>query len=185
MTTYYAHVNSHDELTGVDMTLMVKDGYGSDNVQNIEVSEKVYKNQDQYIYKNGKIVKNPNYEAEQLEKAKSEKYAEALAKAKDFIENGALFQFDENNSIEATDGNIGKFTAYALGFSTGAYERVFWTSHEDNVLELNADDVQNILTGLGVIQSDVWNVQFIAYKNSVEQAQTVAEVERITINYVN
>lgn len=185
MTTYYAHVNSHDELTGIDMSILIEDGYGSTNVQNIEVSEKVYQNQDQYIYKNGKIVKNPNYNAEQLEKAKNEKYTEALNGAKDFIENGALFQFDENNHIEATDGNIGKFTAYAVGFSSGQFNSVYWTTKEDNVIELTAEDVQTILVGLGSIQSDVWNVQFVAYKTAIDSASTAEEVERIIINYVN
>lgn len=185
MTTYYAHVNSHEELTGIDMSILIEDGYGSDNVQNIEVSEKVYKNQEQYMYSNGKIVKNPNYSAEQLEKAKNKKYLEALTKAKDFIENGALFQFDENNHIEATDGNIGKFTAYAVGFSSKQFNSVYWTTKEDNVIELNAEDVQTILVGLGSIQSDVWNVQFVAYKTAIDNASTVEEVERITINYVN
>ena len=42
MTTYYAHVDSHDELTDVDMSLMIKDGYGSDNVQNIEINLGVF-----------------------------------------------------------------------------------------------------------------------------------------------
>lgn len=130
--------------------------------------------------------KCPHYtEEEKFNIAKENKYSEALYGANDFINSSALFKFDENNSIEATDGNIGKFTAYALGFSTGAYEKVHWTSHEDNVLELSAEDVQTILEGLGAIQSDIWNVQFVAYKNAIQSAKTVEEIERIKINYVN
>ena len=126
----------------------------------------------------------PHYtEQEKFEIAKENKYSEALNGATLFINNNAFYQFNKDNSIEATDGNIGKFTAYALGFSTGAYQKVYWTSHEDNVLELNANDVQNILTGLGAIQSDVWNVQFVAYKNAIEQAQTLEEIKNIKIDY--
>ena len=122
-------------------------------------------------------------EQEKLQEAKDKKYQEALTGAKDFIENGAAYQFDENNHIEATDGNIGKMTAYALGFQTGTIETVSWTSKEDNVLTLDAQDVLRILTGLGEIQGNVWNIQFVTYKNAIETASTVAEVESIEINY--
>lgn len=130
--------------------------------------------------------KCPHYtDEEKLAIAKENKYQEALKGANQFLNKTACFQFDENNSIEATDGNIAKFTAYAVGFSTGQLEQVYWTSKEDNVIVLNAEDVQNILFGLGSIQGDVWNVQFVAYKTAIDEAQTVAEVERIVINYVN
>lgn len=182
--TYYAHVDSHNELVGMDTSMLVEDGYGSLNVQNIEVSKAVYKNKEQYIYQNGSIVKNPNYEAEALIEAKQNKYQEALNGANEFINTSAFFQFDENNSIEATDGNIAKLTAYAVGLSTGQLEHVYWTTKEDNVIDLSAEDVQTILIGLGSIQGDVWNVQFIAYKNAIENAQSIEDVERIVINYV-
>lgn len=122
-------------------------------------------------------------EEEKLKEAKDAKYQEALIGAKDFIDSKAVYQFDENNSIEATDGNIGKMTAYALGFQTGTIEHVYWTSKEDNVLELDAQDVLRILTGLGEIQSNVWNIQFVAYKNAIENALTIQDVEAIVIDY--
>lgn len=122
---------------------------------------------------------------EKLRIAKEQKYYEALNGAKNFIDNEAFYQFDENNSIEATDGNIGKMTAYALAFQTGTVEEVQWTSKEDNVLILSAEDVLNILLGLGNIQSDVWNIQFVTYKTAIETAQTVEEVEAIEVHYVN
>lgn len=121
--------------------------------------------------------------SEELQKAKEEKYSEALLGAKNYIENEAVYQFDENNSIEATDGNIGKMTAYALGFQTGTIENVSWTSKEDNVLILNAEDVLRILEGLGQIQAIVWNIKFVTYKNAIENAQTVEEVQNINIDY--
>ena len=120
---------------------------------------------------------------EELQQAKEEKYQEALLGAKDYIDNEAAYQFDENNSIEATDGNIGKMTAYALGFQTGTIETVAWTSKEDNILILNAEDVLRILTGLGEIQSAIWNIEFVNYKNEIEQAATIEEVEAIEIDY--
>lgn len=122
-------------------------------------------------------------DTEELQKAKNAKYNEALVGAKNYIENEAVYQYDENNSIEATDGNIGKMTAYALGFQTGTIQSVSWTSKEDNVLILNAEDVLRILEGLGSIQAIVWNIKFVAYKNAIENAETIEEVQAITINY--
>lgn len=129
------------------------------------------------------ITDTPEYIAEHLAEAKENKYNEALQGAKDYIDNEAVYQFDENNSIEATDGNIGKMTANALGLAQGAIETVTWTSKEDNVLILNVDDVARILLGLGAAQAEVWNVKFVAYKNEIEQAETIEEVEAIVINY--
>lgn len=120
---------------------------------------------------------------EKLKEAKDNKYQEALTGAKEFIDNEAVYQFDANNSIEATDGNIGKMTANAFGLAQGAIESVTWTSKEDNVLTLNAEDVARILLGLGAAQAEVWNVKFVAYKNAIDNAQTIEEVNAIIINY--
>ena len=130
--------------------------------------------------------KCPHYtEEEKLSIAKNKKYEEALDSATAYIEYESAFKFDENNSIEATDGNIGKFTAYALAFQSGLVEQVEWTSKEDNVITLTADNILAILVGLGEIQAQVWNVQFVNYKNQIEEATTVEDVESIEINYGN
>ena len=180
---YYANINSHNELTDIDMSILTIDEYGSADVQNIEVSEKVYLNREQYIYKNGKVVKDPDYDAKQLVKAKENKYTEALHKANEYLSGVACYQFDDNNSIEATDGNIGKFTAYALALQSGLSETVTWTTKEDNVITLELNDVITILTGLGAVQAAVWNVKFITYKALIEEADTIEEVNNIIINY--
>jgi hypothetical protein len=140
--------------------------------RNVEQSEKDFQ-----WYLEGKC---PHFT---LEETKQIKYEEALMGAKEFIEYQAVYQFDNNNSIEATDGNIGKMTAYALAFQTGTLDKVYWTSKEDNVLELDANDVLDILTGLGEIQSAIWNVKFVAYKNAINNASTIQEVQQIVINY--
>ena len=127
----------------------------------------------------------PEWIENHLREVKTSKLKEALDGAKSFIENEACYQFDENNSIEATDGNIGKLTAYALGFSTGTMQEVQWTSKEDNVLTLDVDDLNNILIGIGAIQSFVWNVQYIQYKQAIEAATTAEEVESIEIVYTD
>ena len=137
-----------------------------------------------YIIEDGKLVKNPHYDEQKLEQAKDEKLKETLLKANLFIENEACYQFDSANRIEATDGNIGKFTAYALGFTAGTFEEVSWTSKEDNVIVLNQEECFTILTGLGEIQASVWNEQYIDFKTAILAAQTLKELEEIEVKYV-
>lgn len=176
--TYYAFIQN-EQINGCGQCKCL-----NDDIQNIEITEEVANNIDDYIWDGENVVIDPNLNEKKLQEAKEAKYQEALIGAKEYIENEAVFQFDENNSIEATDGNIGKMTAYALGFQTGTIEVVYWTSKEDNVLALNAEDVLRILTGLGEIQSAIWNLQFVAYKTAIEDASTVEQVEAIVIDYI-
>jgi hypothetical protein len=184
MTTYYAHVNSHDELTDVDMSLMITDGYGSDNVQNIEVSEKVYKNQAQYMYSNGKIVKNPNYEAEQLEKAKKAKYAENSQKAKEARYNKEFtVTLQEKECVFDTSEETQRdlLTAFDVCSSGITYDG--WITNNGVELDLTLEDIL-IISATFKEKSSVYG-QWKDYKTEIDEAQTVEEVERITINYVN
>lgn len=148
--------------------------------------DKFVKTNDEYVLDGDEyVLYDDEYKAKELKAAKEEKYQQALKGANDFIDNGALFRYDDNNTIEATDGNIGKLTAYAMALQTGAFETVIWTSKEDNVLTLNKDEVQTILTGLGAVQADIWNNQFITYKTSIENAQSLDELKTIEIEYKN
>ena len=74
---YYAHINSQNILTDIDVSLLSADEYGSTDVQNIEVSEEIYNNAKQYgnnyyKYSAGEIILNPDYEAEQQAKQDEE-----------------------------------------------------------------------------------------------------------------
>ena len=156
-----------------------------DNCLEIEgiTQEEYTKHPQKLIIQDNELVVNPDWDEIELSEAKEAKYQEALQGAKDYIDKDAFYRFDENNSIEATDGNIGKMTANAFGLAQGAIESVTWTSKEDNVLILNAEQVAAILLGLGAVQAEVWNIKFVAYKNAIEEASTVEEVEAIVINY--
>jgi len=74
---YYAHINSKDILLEIDSSLITSDEYGSTDVQNIEVSEEYYNNaqtygNNYYIYDNGEIIVNPNYENEEAQKRQAD-----------------------------------------------------------------------------------------------------------------
>lgn len=86
---YYANINSHYIIVGFCGSQITKDEYGSTDVQNIEVSEEVYNNAQQYgsnyyTYSDGQIILNPNYEQEQAQK-EAERVGNLTMTALDFI----------------------------------------------------------------------------------------------------
>ena len=88
--------------------------------------------------------------------------------------------------IEATDGNIGKLTAYALGFITGqlgAEDVVYWNTKEDETIALTQTKLSEVLMGLGQVQAQVWNAKFPAYLAQIEAAATAEAVRAIEIDY--
>lgn len=140
------------------------------------------------IWQNDEIVVNPDYDEQKLQEAKDSKYNEANNKAKEYLDGEALFEFEEGKHIEATDGNIGKFTAYALAYVTGQLQptdTVVWNTKEDETVELNQEQVSLILTGLGQVQAYVWAVQYNVYVEAIKEATTVEEVEAIEIVYTS
>lgn len=125
-------------------------------------------------------------EEEKLQEAKQAKYNEANEGAKQYLDGDALYEFEEGKHIEATDGNIAKFTAYALAYITGQLQptdTVVWNTKEDETVELNQEQVVAILNGLGQVQAYVWAVKFPYYISLIEQAETVEEVNAIVIDY--
>lgn len=146
------------------------------------------------IMQEGVPVKNPDYETQQLEAAKEAKYKEANEGARAYLEGGeALFGVERPMDggvavyhVEATDGNIGKLTAYALGFITGqlgAGDVVYWNTKEDETIALTQEQLGNALAGLGAVQAEVWNVKFPAYLARIEACTSADEVRGIVVDY--
>ena len=129
----------------------------------------------------------PEWIEEDFQKAKAVKYEEILSKANSYIAGGeALFEFEEGKHIEATDGNIGKLTSYALAFVTGALQpedTVIWNTKEDETVELTAEAIQDILVGLGQAQSEIWAVKFAGYVAALNACTTREDVEAIEVDY--
>lgn len=139
------------------------------------------------IMQEGVPVKNPDYAAEQLAQARAAKYKEANEGARAYLESGeALYELEPGKNIEATDGNIGKLSAYALGFITGqlgAGDVVYWNTKEDETIALTQEQLGNALAGLGAVQAEVWNVKFPAYLARIEACTSADEVRSIVIDY--
>ena len=127
------------------------------------------------------------YIEKQLNIAKTNKYNEINNGARTYLESGeALFELSENQHIEATDGNIGKLSAYALSYITGTLmpsDAVYWNTKEDETIALNQEQLATVLQGLGQVQAEVWNVKFPYYLKQLESAATIEEVNAINVDY--
>lgn len=137
-----------------------------------------------YIIQDGALIINPDYDEQKLAIAKKDKYQEANNKANNFLDYEALFELYPDFHIEATQEHINTFATAANGIERGIIPYQEWTSKEDNKRQLNAEECLTVSFGIGAIQNEVWNNQYYAYKTAIDEAQTVAEVERIVINYV-
>ena len=178
--TYYAFINNN-KIDGCGQCQCL-----NPEIQNIPIDEAVYNNIEHYMWDDKDIVLNPNYDAEQLAKAKEIKYQEANLKAFEYLESGeAVFEFEEGKSIEATDGNIAKLGLVLVNFIlTQDYtSTIEWNTKENENVQLNAEQLQVIVVGLQGIQAIVWTVKFPAYNTAIDEAQTVEEVESIVIDY--
>ena len=143
-------------------------------------------NSEKYQVVNGALVLNPDYDAEQLARAKANKYEEANSKAFEYLESGeAIFTYEEGRSIEATDGNIAKLGLYLvkLLMHEDYTSTIEWNTKENENVQLNAEQLSYITEGLGAIQTEVWTVKFPAYNAAIEAAETVEEVNAIEIDY--
>ena len=146
-------------------------------------------NSEKYQVVDGQLVLNPNYDAEQLARAKQAKYDEANNGAVAYLEGGgALFPFvqDENiYHIEATDGNIAKIglKATALLIAQDLETTFPWNTKEDINIQINALEGKAIAEGLGTIQDEVWTIKFPHYVALINAAETVEEVNAIEIDY--
>lgn len=184
---YYAHINSHDILTGIDVCTLTEDEYGSTDVQNIEVSEEVYNNAQQYgneyyIYDNGEIVLNPEYNAIKLAEAKDNKYNEALNKAYDFEQNGTVEY--KNCIFEMTISNRDNLRDTVEALTVIGQTETIWNDKNDELVILTVDDIQYIRLNLilGRIQR-LWINDYPTYKEQIADAQTIEDVNSIEIVY--
>ena len=139
------------------------------------------------IERNGEFVFEDDVAEELLLEAKAAKYKEANEGARAYLESGeALYELEAGKNIEATDGNIGKLSAYALGFITGqlgAGDVVYWNTKEDETIALTQEQLGNALAGLGAVQAEVWNVKFPAYLARIEACTSADEVREIVVDY--
>lgn len=146
--------------------------------------EEYLKNQDKFVIDNGNILdisQTKEYKVHQLEKAKVAKQSENLKKAYEAEQNG-LISF-KSALIETTTANISKLTSQFAMLQAGIIESVQWLSKDDLQLELSATELIALGQAIAEYTGAVWNVHYLRYKEQIEAAQTVAEVEEVLVEY--
>ena len=147
-----------------------------------ETSKEVWDNIDQYIWNGKKLVKNPNYEAEQLAKAKSEKHAENDYKASEARYNQEFtITIQEQECVfdtkQTTQADL--LTAFAVCSSGETYDG--WVTNNGVELDLTLEDVA-LISQVFKQKSNVYG-KWNEYKTAINEAETIEEVEGIDINY--
>lgn len=183
MTNYYIEKDNKIVMFDSDRQRLAGTLIFTPQYKNLEIKE----TDAEIIEKDGAFVFKDDVIDELLKEAKDAKYQEANTGARAYLESGeALFELTPSQHIEATDGNIGKLTAYALAFVTGqltAEDVIYWNTKEDETIALTQEQLSTVLMGLGAVQAQVWNERFPAYKAQIEACETVEEVEAIEIDY--
>lgn len=131
--------------------------------------------------------KTPEYIAEKFKIKQDEKLAE-----NDFIANKTLnniftIEVGENKTPckflydEKTERNL---TSSALGFITGQYETKQWTDEQGITVNLTAEDIETVLLTFNEFANNVW-AMWGNFKQQIENAETVEELNGIELNYGN
>lgn len=130
-----------------------------------------------YILLNGAFVT----ETEALQAKKSEKQTENTIKAKQAVENGHVVF--KNAQFETNAQTVGDLTATMLLMQASGLETYSWLSKDDLAVELTVEDFGTLGGLIAEYKNTIWQEKYIAFKNQIEQAETLAELEEIEIEY--
>lgn len=130
-----------------------------------------------YILHNGQYLP----ENEVLQQLKAQKQQENTDKAKLAVENGhVVFKGAE---FETNAQTVGDLTATMLLMQASGIETYLWLSKDDQAVELTLNDFGTLGGLIAEFKNDIWQEKYIAYKTQIEQAETIAAVENIEIEY--
>lgn len=180
---YYAHINSKNVLTGIDMSTMITDEYGSKDIKNIEVDKTLYDNKQKYgieyyIYQDGEIIKNPEWDNIYLEQKKQEKIEEN-DKNRDVRLNGGVIY---NNVLfdSDTDQKINLLATYSTMTDDNT---IVWYGKDNQGLLCTKNDLLAIGNLITKLHNYCWNKN--AYiKSQINNANTLEDLNNINISYI-
>lgn len=168
----------NEQITGKGTLRLLDEG-----TLNIEVSDEVFENQEMYIYSNGEIILDPNYEETILKKTKEAKHIENNEKASEARYNQEFtIKIQEQDCVFDTTAqtqlDLNTATNYCIATS-GTYDG--WITNNGVELNLSLEDVALIGATFKAKANvyDKWN----EYKQAIDEAETLEEVEAIEINY--
>lgn len=129
-------------------------------------------------------------EQEKLQQAKEIKLKEILEKAYEYENKTGLVSFDgrvsktETQVLHTELFNQSKFFQMVIGFIQGVLtgDQLYNTKEDINVL-INSEEAQGIYFAIKNATEKLWTVDYLYYKNLIEQAETVEDVESVVVDY--
>ena len=179
---YYAHINSKNILTGIDMSRISADEYGSEDVKNIEVDKELYDNKQKYgieyyIYQDGKIILNPEYSTIELNNKKEELIAE-----NDQLRDEKLLEGVTYNNVLFDSDTDQKTNLLATYQMLSDEDTITWYGKDNKALLCTKQDLLAIGNLIIQLHSYCWNMN--AYiKEQIENAKSIDELDNIVIDY--
>lgn len=118
----------------------------------------------------------------ELESAKENKKQEALNKAYDFEQNGSVEY--KNCVFEMSLSNRQNLKDTEEALTELGEQSTYWNDKNDEIIELTVEDIKYIRLNLILARVQIlWINQYPYYKNLIDEATTVDEVEDIEIDY--
>ena len=119
---------------------------------------------------------------ELLEQLKQEKYTKALEKANIYQQEGTVEY--KNCIFEMSDSNRKNLSDTQEALTLQGETETTWLDKDDNYVTLTVEDIQYIRLNLILAEiQKLWIVKYPNYKQQIEEATTVEEVNEIVIDY--
>lgn len=189
MTNYYIEQNGKILTANTDKKTVQNTLFFMPNSEGLEVKETerpIAQLEDtSYVFAD-----TPEYEQEQIAKAKESKTQEATDKAYSFEEKDALITVSASNfktrasgtyHIEGNLTNNIKMSAYASTLDDTSV--VPWNTKENVNILLNKTACQTLTSLMSQLNAKLWTVDFPTYLAQIDAATAVDEVNAINIEY--
>lgn len=172
---YYAHIN----ITTNEIIDITQCKYLNDDIKNIEVTQEVFDNAKKYIFINGEIILNPDYDNELLNQAKESKISKINESKEQAFKSGIIFKnehFDCDDRAQDRTGNR------LLLLQAMPVETLEWLDYNYKPVVLTSTEFQHLCAAI------FERIQFIEFKtgelfDAVNAAQTLEELEAVEITY--
>lgn len=168
---YYAFIENN-EINGCGQCRVL-----NEEIQNIEITEEIFNNIQDYIWDGENIVIDPELDNKKLQEAKEEKIALNDTLRDEALNQGVLYKdvlFDSDTDQKAN--------LLGVIFAMSNEQTVIWFGKDNQPLECNKEDLMNIGGLITQLHSFCWNKNALI-KDEISNAQTISELEEIEINY--
>lgn len=146
-------------------------------VQNIEITQEMFNNIQDYIWDGENIVIDPELDNKKLQQAKDEKIA-----LNDSLRDEALNQGVLYNSVLFDSDTDQKVNLLATVETMPDDKTVVWFGKDNQPLTCTKEDLFNIGGLITQLHSFCWNKNALI-KDEINNAQSIAELEEIEIDY--